>query len=340
MIIVGASFAGLAVAAQLKGYRVLVIDRQPIGAGQTSACGTPLSVLASLGLIEAVQQVHDNLVLHVGQRTDTYRFPRPYCTFDYALFCRLLWARNDAEFLQARALGCQGNTVETSRGFFSARLLVDASGWRAVLASALEPGLVCRGRLNFGLETTTSWQGEGLHFWHDLDGLALQGMGWAFPAGAESRIGVASYCGRTALGASLDRLLQRLGCQRGHIHGGYFPRSLGRPVVRHLFLVGDAAGHCLGFNGEGIRPALFFGFWLGRLLRQVLAGELDVERARRAYAQLVSRRRWGYAGMLVGQRLLMSLSPTGVNIWLWLMRHTGIGDLSLRRYVRAFTFPV
>src|SRR6266498_5144291 len=42
-IIVGASFAGLAVARQLRG-RVLLLDRNEVGAVQTSACGTPLWV--------------------------------------------------------------------------------------------------------------------------------------------------------------------------------------------------------------------------------------------------------------------------------------------------------
>ena len=48
-IIVGASFAGLAVARELHG-RILLIDREEIGEGQTSACGTPLRVVDALGL--------------------------------------------------------------------------------------------------------------------------------------------------------------------------------------------------------------------------------------------------------------------------------------------------
>ena len=42
-IIAGASFAGLATAMQLRGYRVLLIDQYPVGAHQMSACGTPIS---------------------------------------------------------------------------------------------------------------------------------------------------------------------------------------------------------------------------------------------------------------------------------------------------------
>jgi len=46
-IIVGASFAGLAVASRLRG-NVLIIDKKDIGTGQTSACGTLLSVPQAL----------------------------------------------------------------------------------------------------------------------------------------------------------------------------------------------------------------------------------------------------------------------------------------------------
>ncbi len=64
VVIAGASFAGLATALQLRG-RVLVLDHQPVGAGQTSACGTTLSALTALGAGHTVQQVHQELVLHL-----------------------------------------------------------------------------------------------------------------------------------------------------------------------------------------------------------------------------------------------------------------------------------
>jgi glycine/D-amino acid oxidase-like deaminating enzyme len=42
VIIAGASFAGLAAAVELAGsHRVLLIDRDQIGASQTSACAPP-----------------------------------------------------------------------------------------------------------------------------------------------------------------------------------------------------------------------------------------------------------------------------------------------------------
>jgi glycerol-3-phosphate dehydrogenase len=52
-IIVGGSFAGLAVASRLRG-RILLIDRKDFGTGQTSACATLLSVPEAVGASSAI----------------------------------------------------------------------------------------------------------------------------------------------------------------------------------------------------------------------------------------------------------------------------------------------
>ena len=41
VLICGASFAGLAVARELRGARVLIVDRYEVGERQTSACAAP-----------------------------------------------------------------------------------------------------------------------------------------------------------------------------------------------------------------------------------------------------------------------------------------------------------
>src|SRR5713226_2417190 len=43
-VIVGASFAGLAVALSLRGHHVVLIDCAPLGDGVTSACAAPVSI--------------------------------------------------------------------------------------------------------------------------------------------------------------------------------------------------------------------------------------------------------------------------------------------------------
>lgn len=340
VIIAGASFAGLAVAAQLRGKRVLLLDHNPVGTGQTSACGTLVVTLRALGLEAAILQVHDRLVFHTPGRTFVYPVAEPFCTFDYAALCRLLRARGDAEFRQAAALGLEEGGVQTSQGAFPARIIVDASGWRAVLGRRLRPDLVPRDRLNFGLETTVPYQDEGLHFWYDPRGLLPMGVTWAFPIGTLSRIGIGSYRGESRLGRRLDRFLTHLNLQPDGRHGGYFPHSLRDPVVGDLFLVGDAAGQCLGLTGEGIRPALFFGTHLGRLLRAVLDGTMRLEEARAAYRALVAARKPGYDLLCLAQRLLPRLPLPLVEGVMACVNRPAVLRCVLAYYVRAFWLDV
>ena len=100
-IVVGASFAGLAVARQLPG-QVLLLDRNEVGALQTSACGTPLWVLEALGVADSVLQVHDRLTVTAAGRTVVYDLSAiPFCTFDYRAFCEGLLGQTRARFLRA-----------------------------------------------------------------------------------------------------------------------------------------------------------------------------------------------------------------------------------------------
>ena len=257
-IIVGASFAGLAVARELHG-RILLIDREEIGEGQTSACGTPLRVVEALGLTETVHQVHPAFYVHGARRTLRYDLgDRPLSTFDYGRFCDGLARGSEAKFVRATVWGLHDGAVVTNQGRFRARCLVDASGWRAVLASSLRPGYVERNRLSFGLETVVAGPGEALYFWFD-PGLMPCGVTWIFPIGDRSRIGVASYRGESRLSARLSSFLWSLGRDGDGYHGGFFPWRLRQPTVGPAFVVGDAAGQCLPVTGEGIRPALHFG---------------------------------------------------------------------------------
>ncbi len=336
VIVAGASFAGLAVAAQLRGKRVLVLDRQPIGEGQTSACGTLVSTLQALGLEASIIQVHDRLVVHTPGHTFTYPMPEPFCTFDYPKLCQLLWEQTDAEFVQLPATGLDGGRVLTPHGDYAGRVIVDASGWRAALGASLRPDLVRRNRLNFGLETTQAYQEEGLHFWYDPRGLLPMGITWCFPIERFSRIGVGSYRGETRLLPTLDRFARALGVERNGLHGGYFPYALRDPIVGDLFLVGDAAGQCLALTGEGIRPALFFGTHLGRLLRRALDGQISLDEARQSYRRLVLARKRGYDLLTWCQHILPHMPLPVVRGLLALVSQPAVLQRVLSRYIRAF----
>ena len=64
VLICGASFAGLAVARELRASRarVTVVDRYEIGERQTSACAAPTEWLANLVLEDSIRQTFGSLV--------------------------------------------------------------------------------------------------------------------------------------------------------------------------------------------------------------------------------------------------------------------------------------
>jgi len=327
-VVVGASFGGLAAAQALAGSgRVLLIDRQPIGAGQTSACAAPLPLLEWFGGGDAVEQLHEVAVFHLPDgSTRDLPLPYPFATFDYERLCRLLFAGTDATFLQATATGlAAADVVASSRGNHSAPVIVDASGWRAVLAPEAR-----RDRHSVGIELRLAGAAEGLHFWvHDH--AMRNGYAWDFPAGGHRRVGLLTY------GAS-GRLRQRLegfldaSVESATLHGGSLPARLREPVSGRVFLVGDAAGQCLPLSGEGIRPALVFGYLAGGLCRRVLSGGLTLEEGQASYRELVARDRRRYAILTRLQTVLSRVPRLSIRPLYWLFSSGPLAGPALSAY--------
>lgn len=306
-IVVGASFAGLAVARQLRGH-VLLIDRNEVGAVQTSACGTPLWVPEALGVTRSVLQVHDRLNIRTPRRTVSYDLSAvPFCTFDYRTFCEGLLAQASAAFLQAGVTGFADGAVTTTEGRFTAPIVVDCSGWRGAVVKGGSTDATT-GEYSFGLETHTALDDKGLWFLLDQK-LIPHGLGWIFPVGTGSLIGLGSYVGRSKLRPPLDRYLQGEGIAPGSYHGTYFPNRLLPATVGRVFAVGDAAGQCLPLTAEGIRPAIYFGSECGRIVQRVIEGAISLEHGLETYARLVERYRGAY-GMLRRVQWLATHMPT------------------------------
>jgi flavin-dependent dehydrogenase len=292
VVVVGASFAGLAVARQLKGD-VLLLDRNEVGAVQTSACGTPLWVPETLGVAASVLQVHERLTVRTGSRTITYDLSAvPFCTFDYRAFCRGLLAQCRARFLRTPVIEMREGLVITGEGAFRAPIVVDCSGWRGVLVSARGVKPVA-GAYTFGLEAHTPVRDHGLTFFLDRRVIS-EGLGWVFPVGEGSLIGLGSYAGRSKLRPLLDEYLRKEGIAAGAYHGTYFPSRLRSPTAGRLFAVGDAAGQCLPLTAEGIRPALYFGGECGRIVQRIIGGSTTLEAGLASYRDLVARYRRAY----------------------------------------------
>ncbi len=307
VVIAGASFAGLAAATQLAGRgSVLLIDRKPMGAGETSACATPLPVLERLGALDSVEQLHTELVIHAGDARAVSVTPAyPFATFDYQKLCQILRSRTDATFLLEAVRAREVDTVITQKGSFRARVLIDASGCDGVLSLKSKGHTASR---SVGIETRAPGAGKGLHLWLRPKELTC-GMAWIFPAGDHSRIGVACYRGKGDLRRSLNDFSPTTVGQT--LHGGPLPSRLVAATDEAVFRTGDAGGQCLPVTGEGIRPALVFGQMAGRLGRLVLADDIELADALSAYRRQVARRAPYYGFLRLIQAALVAIPLPG-----------------------------
>jgi flavin-dependent dehydrogenase len=217
----------------------------------------------------------------------------------------------------------------TGEGSFSAPIVVDCSGWRGVLVNGARGARPARGAYTFGLETHTPVQDEGLTFFIDRK-VIPHGLGWIFPVGAGSLIGLGSYKARSKLKPPLEEYLHAEGIAAGHYHGAYFPNRLGHATVGPLFAVGDAAGQCLPLTAEGIRPALYFGGECGKIVQRILTGSLTLEAGLASYRGLVERYRRAYR-ILEWAQWVTAHAPTR-----WLAALT---DLAARRSLLPRWWP-
>ena len=316
MLICGASFAGLAVARELagSGADVMIVDRYEIGERQTSACGIPTDWLRATGLIGAERQRFDSLLIHTPHGSSRYRLPWTFSTFDYRELCELLWDGCDARFetakVNGRAAPANGGgaiAIETDRGTLSSTLVVDALGWRRMLASGdgFQPP---EAPLSRGLEVHPSGAGEDLEVWIDRRYVPA-GYGWSFPARDELRIGVGSFDPRFHVRETTELLAEDLGGERVRYQGNWIPHELRRATEGGVFFVGDSAGHCLPLTAEGIRTALYFGVALGRELRGVVEGRQGRAAAEASYARFHDSHEWKFRWMLRAQRLVPRIPP-------------------------------
>jgi digeranylgeranylglycerophospholipid reductase len=343
VLICGASFAGLAVARELagSGADVLIIDRYEIGERQTSACGIPTEWLERLGLMEAERQRFDTLVMHTPHGTSRYKLPWTFSTFDYRELCQLLWRDCDATFetakvnsrKNARSVGSDGRvSVETDRGTISAPLVVDALGWRRMLANGdgYQPP---DAPLSRGLEVHPGGTSEDLAIWIDRKYVPA-GYGWSFPAHDELRIGIGSFDPRFHVKKTTVELTQDLGKEPNEYQGNWIPHKLRRGTEGGVFFVGDSAGHCLPLSAEGIRTALYFGMALGQELREVVEGRQTREQAAASYAEFHDSHEWKFKWMLRVQKLIPKVPPRILAPLIRLMGNKRFIKWSFNHYLR------
>lgn len=315
VLVCGASFAGLAVARELRGsgMRVLMIDRYELGERQTSACAMPTLWLEAMDLMGSLRQTFDELVVHTRSRTSRWRLPWSFSTFDYREICALLHDQADAdetEFETATVTGRDGLTVHTDRGSLSAPFVVDALGWRRVLsnATAIQPP---NARLSRGLEVHPAGTGEELELWIDPR-YVRSGYAWSFPARDEVRIGAGSFWPANHVKEPTVRLAAEKGLPPEGYQGNWIPHQLRPAIEDGVFFAGDSAGHCLPLTAEGIRTALYFGLACARELRSVREGRITREQALARYGAFSDAHARKYNWLLRVQRAVGQLTPTPV----------------------------
>jgi menaquinone-9 beta-reductase len=309
VLICGASFAGLAVARELRatGARVLVLDRYEIGERQTSACAAPTEWLRNLGLEASIRQTFGSLIVHTpGVARARWELPFTFSTFDYPQLCALLWEQSgEAEFETAKVDAREGLVVRTDRGAVTAPLVVDALGWRRVLGSGanVQPP---DAPLSRGLEVHPGGEGADLELWIDPRYVDA-GYGWSFPARDELRIGVGSFDPRDPVKEPTLRLVEDVAAQPDGYQGNWIPHRLRPAAEDGVFFAGDSAGHCLPLTAEGIRTAFYFGIALGRELRAVLDGRRDRAEALRRYGAFSRSHRVRFEAMYLAQQSIRHL---------------------------------
>jgi flavin-dependent dehydrogenase len=340
VLICGASFAGLAVARELTGAgaSVLVVDRYEIGERPTSACGIPTDWLRALGLVEIELQRFGELVVHTPGGTAVLDLPYTFSTFNYDEMCELLWRECDATFETATVVG-RGTeedganlAVETDRGPVSAPLVVDALGWRRILATdgGFQP---LDAPLTRALEVHPPGRGKDLEVWVDPRYVPA-GYGWSFPAGDELRIGVCSYDPRSQVREGTDLLAADLGRERVRYQGNWIPHELRSTSDGGVFFAGDSAGQCLPLTAEGIRTALYYGIALGRELRAVVEGRRSREQATARYARLHESHRKGFRLLLFVQRLIPRIPPRMLAPLFRIYKSQPLVNLTFNAYLR------
>src|SRR3954464_8864351 len=315
VLVCGASFAGLALARELRSTRtrVLVLDRYEIGERQTSACAAPTSWLQNLGLEDSIRQTFGSLLVHTPDVTARWPLPFTFSTFDYRTLCGLLWEQRGpgCSFETATVSGRTGDVVHTDRGDVSAPLVIDALGWRRVLGAGPN-GQPPNARLSRGLEVHPSGSGDDLELWIDRE-VIRAGYGWSFPARDEVRVGVGSFDPHDHVKNPTVRLAADLDRDAVRYQGNWIPHRLRPAVEDGVFFVGDSAGHCLPLTAEGIRTALYFGVACGREIAAVLDGRQSADRALRRYGAFSASHKLQFECMYAAQQSVRRLHGRPMN---------------------------
>lgn len=324
LIIVGASFAGLACArtAAMRGLKVLVLERKSEPGERVSTTGILVKEAADETDIpsELTRRVRGvRLYAPNGSHTDHWAPGYYFLATDTPGLLR--WMAQEAaragatlQFDARFVVGSQDKRAVVVDGVGTASLLVGADGANSAVARAF--GLDRNTRFLGGVELELSADaGADPRFMHCfLDSKLAPGyLAWALAGVGVTQVGVAvRQSSRPDIDAVLERVKQRVGLQKVEIVGrrnGLIPVGgvLRKPSSGRVMLIGDAAGHCSPMTGGGLALAL-------RLGRRTAQAAVDWLGAGGEHpAKVIEREAPSFATKYV-MRQILDLAPPN---WVW-----------------------
>jgi digeranylgeranylglycerophospholipid reductase len=342
LIIVGASFAGLACArtAALRGLKVAVIERKRDPGEQVRTTGILVKEAAEDTDIpsELTRRIRGvRLYAPNGSHSDHWAPGYYFLATDTAGLLR--WMAQEA-WRAGATLHFGGRFDEASQdsraahvaGLGSASLLVGADGANSAVARAF--GLDRNARFLGGVELELAADaGTDPRFLHCfLDSKLAPGyLAWALAGVNVTQVGVAvRQSSKPDMDAVLDRVRARLGLRHVEIIGrrnGLIPVGgvLRRRSTGRVMLIGDAAGHCSPTTGGGIALALR----LGRRTAQAASDWLEA--GGEHPAAVIARETPRFGSKLIMRRVL-DLAPPN---WLW---NSIFGTAAFRQLAHAVYF--
>jgi flavin-dependent dehydrogenase len=342
LIIVGASFAGLACArtAALRGLKVAVVERKNDPGDQVRTTGILVKEAAEETDVpsELTRRIRGvRLYAPNGAYSDHWAPGYYFLATDTPGLLR--WMAQEAWRAGAHLqFGARfGAATQDARavhvdGVGSASLLVGADGANSAVARCF--GLDRNSRFLGGVELELSADaGADPRFLHCfLDSKLAPGyLAWALSGVSVTQVGVAvRQTSRPDIDAVLEHVRTRVGLRKIEIVGrrnGLIPVGgvVRRASQGRAMLIGDAAGHCSPMTGGGIALALR----LGRRTAQAAIDWLDADGVHPA--QIIAREAPRF-GMKLLMRQALDLAPPN---WVW---NTMFGTAGFRKLAHAVYF--
>ncbi len=343
LIIVGASFAGLACArtAALRGLKVAVLERKSDPGAAVRTTGILVKEAAEetdfpshlTRLIRGVRLYAPN-----GQSTDHSAPGYYFLASDTPNLLR--WMADEARRAGAELMlgtafkgGAQtGDAVILPALDMSARLLIGADGATSTVGRAfgLDANQRFLGGVEFELEPEPDLDDRFLHCFLDST-LAPGYIAWAVPGVGVTQVGLAARHGvRPDARAFLRTYQQRLGLPARRIvarRSGLIPAggTLKNVSLGRVMLIGDAAGHVSPLTGGGIVQTLR----LGRRTAQLASDWIDAggEHPARALAREAPQFR-----AKLWLRRALDLAPPN---WMW---NLAFGTAPFRSFAQSIYF--